>query len=350
MKKHWWKALGAVILLYTFFMGLLTPLKTGILEAHPASVRSGQEVTLDVKGYNSWYTQAGDGLRAWLKMDNEKALAAQRIEVVNDRELKLTFDLPAFLPVDKKVQDFTLILDSPADGASVLPSGVFVTQDSIDAATGMALWQNADISNLHEKAAITFPFRNILGETIRNTYYHVPLWFAMFILFIAAVVYSVKYLRGFESKNDEKAAALTSVGILFGILGLVTGAIWAKHTWGAYWSFDVKQNMTAVGLLIYGAYFVLRASFEDPEKKARISAVYNIFAFATLIPLLYIIPKLTDSLHPGAGGNIAFGSQDLDNTMRMVFYPAIIGWTLVGTWMAQLIFRMNRLRNRMLEE
>jgi heme exporter protein C len=225
-----------------------------------------------------------------------------------------------------------------------------VTQDSIDAAAGEAAWQNSDISNLHEKAAITFPFRNILGETIRNTYYHVPLWFAMFILFIAAVVYSVKYLRGFNAKNDDRAASLTSVGILFGILGLITGAIWAKHTWGAYWSFDVKQNMTAVGLLIYGAYFVLRASFEDPEKKARISAVYNIFAFATLIPLLYVIPKLTDSLHPGAGGNIAFGSQDLDNTMRMVFYPAIIGWTLIGAWMAQLIFRMNRLKRSLFEQ
>lgn len=350
MKKHWWKTLGVLLVLYSFFMGLLTPLKTGILETNPASIRTGQQVTLEVKGYNSFYTQAQNELRAWLKMDNEKALAAQRIEVVNDREVNLTFDIPPLLPVDKKVQDFTLIIDSPVDGASVLPAGVFVTQDSIDAAAGEAKWQNSDISNLHEKAAITFPFRNILGETIRNTYYHVPLWFAMFILFIAAVVYSVKYLRGFDAKNDDRAASLTSVGILFGILGLVTGAIWAKHTWGAYWSFDVKQNMTAVGLLIYGAYFVLRASFEDPEKKARISAVYNIFAFATLIPLLYIIPKLTDSLHPGAGGNIAFGSQDLDNTMRMVFYPAIIGWTLTGAWIAQLIFRMNRLKHRLLEQ
>ena len=350
MKKNWWKALGVVIVLYTFFMGLLTPLKTGILEANPASVRTGQEVTLDVKGYNSFYTQAQNELRAWLKMDNKKALAAKRIEVIGDREVRLTFDIPAALPVEKKVQDFTLILDSPVDGASVLPAGVFVTQDSINTTVGEAAWQNSDISNLHEKAAITFPFRNILGETIRNTYYHVPLWFAMFILFIAAVVYSIRYLKNFDQKNDEQAAALTSAGILFGILGLVTGAIWAKNTWGAYWSFDVKQNMTAVGLLIYGAYFVLRASFEDPEKKARVSAVYNIFAFATLIPLLYIIPKLTDSLHPGAGGNIAFGSQDLDNTMRMVFYPAIIGWSLMGAWMAQLIFRTNRLKHRMLEQ
>ncbi|MEZ4960821.1 MAG: cytochrome c biogenesis protein CcsA [Saprospiraceae bacterium] len=349
MKKHWWKVLGVLLVLYSFAMGLLTPLKTGILDAQPASVRAGKSVTLLVTGYNSFYTKTPKEIRAWLKMDNERAMAAKNVEVVGDRDLKAIFDLPQFLPVDKKVQDFTLILDSPTDGASVLPSGVFVTQDSIDKTAGEALWQNANISGLHEKAAITFPFRNILGETIRNTYYHVPLWFAMFILFIVATVTSIKYLRKMDPNDDAKAAALTTVGILYGVLGLVTGAIWAKNTWGAYWSFDVKQNMTAVGLLIYCAYFVLRASFEDPEKRARISAVYNIFAFSTLIPLLYVIPKLTDSLHPGAGGNIAFGSQDLDNTMRMVFYPAIIGWTLMGVWMAHLVFRAGRLKRLLLE-
>ncbi|HMR44960.1 MAG TPA: cytochrome c assembly protein, partial [Saprospiraceae bacterium] len=69
-----------------------------------------------------------------------------------------------------------------------------------------------------------------------------------------------------------------------------------------------------------------------------------LFAFATLIPLLYVIPRMTDSLHPGSGGNPAMGGEDLDNTMRMVFYPAIIGWTLVGFWMANLNFRIEKIR------
>jgi heme exporter protein C len=350
LSRYWWKALGVLLLLYTFTVGLLTPLKTGITEVSPAGLRTGQEVTLSVKGYNSFYTKEKEQLRAWLKMDVDRALAAKHIEVVSDRELKLTFALPDFLPYDKKVKDFTLLIDSPADGASVYPGAVSVTQDSIAPQLGEAAWRNDEIANLHEKETMTFPFRNILGETIRNTYFHVPLWFSMFILFIAAVVYSIKYLRNFETRNDQMAASLTNAGMVFGMLGLITGAIWAKNTWGAFWSWDVKQNMTAVGLLIYGAYFVLRASFEDPEKRARISAVYNIFAFSTLIPLLYVIPKLTDSLHPGAGGNIAFGSQDLDSTMRMVFYPAIIGWTLTGVWMAQIIFRMARLREVVLDK
>jgi heme exporter protein C len=228
-----------------------------------------------------------------------------------------------------------------------LPSAVFVTQDSIDVSKGESMWVNSKINNLTGKTHTSFPFLNILNETIRNTYYHVPFWFAMFIILIASVVMSLQYLRTLEADYDRKASALTSVGVLFGIIGLITGAIWAKHTWGAYWSFDVKQNTTAIGLLIYCAYFVLRDSFDDGEKKARISAVYNIFAFATLIPLLYVIPKLADSLHPGAGGNIPIGSLDLDSTMRLIFYPAIIGWTLFGVWMAELLLRSERLKAKL---
>jgi heme exporter protein C len=172
----------------------------------------------------------------------------------------------------------------------------------------------------------------------------------MMFIFLASAVYSVLYLRKFDVNYDLKVQALTSVGILYGVLGLITGAVWAKHTWGAYWSWDVKQNMAAVAMLVYCAYFVLRGSFDDMEKSARLSAVYNIFAFAALPALLFVIPRLTDSLHPGNGGNPGFGGQDLDNTMRLVFYPAIIGFTMFGFWMAELVFRYQRLKNTVLEQ
>ena len=148
---------------------------------------------------------------------------------------------------------------------------------------------------------------------------------------------------------EQRAVSYTSVGILFGILGLITGAIWAQYTWNKAWSWDIKQTMTAIVLLIYGAYFVLRISFEDSDQKARISAVYNIFAFASIIPLLYVIPRITESLHPGGQGNPAFSRGDLDNNVRMIFYPAIIGWILLGLWMAQLNFRMMKIKERLLE-
>lgn len=351
IKKHWWKALGVLILLYTFTVGLLVPLKPGIMQVSPSSVKTGEQIKIAVEGYNTNYSKAPESIRAWLKMKGDTALAADEVTVISDVALEVAFTIPEYLPVDEKVQDFTLWLDNEVDGTSVLPSAVFITQDSIDPAMGKKVWVNASIDNLSLREGMTFPFRTILEETIRNTYYHVPFWMAMFVLFTVAFIFSIRYLIWFKPKDNFQASAFTSVGLLFGIIGLFTGAVWAKHTWGAYWSWDIKQNMTAIALLIYFAYFILRNSFEDMEKRSRISAVYNIFAFATLVPLLYVIPRMASvsSLHPGAGGNIAFGSQDLDNTMRMVFYPAIIGWTLVGTWMANLILRAAILQDRLFE-
>jgi heme exporter protein C len=171
----------------------------------------------------------------------------------------------------------------------------------------------------------------------------------MLFIFLGGVVSSFRYLRRSREGDDLMAVAFTKVGVLFGLMGLTTGAIWATYTWGKPWSWDIKQNMTAIALLIYLAYFVLRSSFDDQEKKARLSAVYNLFAFSTLIPLLYVIPRLTDSLHPGSGGNPALGGEDLDNTMRMVFYPAIIGWTLLGWWLVELVYRLSKVENQLRE-
>ncbi|MCG8308312.1 MAG: cytochrome c biogenesis protein [Cytophagales bacterium] len=183
------------------------------------------------------------------------------------------------------------------------------------------------------------PALSILNETIRNLFFHVALWFAMFILLIVSVIYSIKYLKSSSMKADVKASEFATVGIVFGLLGVATGAVWAKFTWGDWWVNDPKLNATTIALLIYLAYFVLRASIEDEYQKGRISAVYNIFAFAAAIPLIFILPRLTDSLHPGSGGNPGFSAYDLDNNLRKVFYPAIVGWTLLGVWFASLRIR-----------
>jgi heme exporter protein C len=172
------------------------------------------------------------------------------------------------------------------------------------------------------------------------------MWFALMFLFIASVIYSILFLLNPKLDFDRKAAAYAETGLLFGGLGLVTGMLWAQYAWGAAWSGDIKQTMTAVALLIYLAYFILRRSFDEPEKGARLAAVYNIFAFASLVPLLYIVPRMFASLHPGATGNPAFGSQDLDNTMRLVFYPAILGFTGLGFWIAELRIRYQRLADK----
>jgi heme exporter protein C len=188
------------------------------------------------------------------------------------------------------------------------------------------------------------PRMNILNETIRNLYFHVPMWFTMIIIYGAAFVYSIKYLRTGNMHDDIFAVQFTNTGIFFSVLGMLTGMEWAQYTWGSAWSNDPKQLGTAMSMLIYFAYSILRGGIKDEEKKARISAVYNVFAFAMLIPLIFILPRMVDSLHPGMGGNPAFGKYDLDNTMRMVFYPAIIAWTMLGWWIATLKTRVGLLK------
>lgn len=193
------------------------------------------------------------------------------------------------------------------------------------------------------------PRLNILNETIRVLHFHVPMWFGMVIILSVSVFYSIRYLSNPGEKNDDQAVESANVGVLFGVLGILTGMFWAKFTWGDWWSSDPKQNAAAIGLLIYFAYFILRGSLEDVTQKARISAIYNIFAFATLVPLLFILPRLTDSLHPGSGGNPGFNAYDLDSRLRMVFYPAVVGWTLLGIWIVNLRVRYRALKRNVEE-
>jgi heme exporter protein C len=189
-----------------------------------------------------------------------------------------------------------------------------------------------------------------LQETIRNLFFHVPMWFGMMILFITSVVYAVIYLNKPDSKADIYSVEFARTGTVFGVLGLVTGAIWANYQWGQPWSSDPKQNGALIAVLIYFAYFVLRGSMNDDEKKARIGAVYNIFAFFMLFPCIWILPRMVESLHPGgqgSEGNPGLNGGDLAPSMRLVFWPAVIGWTLLGVWITTLRIRLRTLQNKL---
>ncbi|MDG1850306.1 MAG: cytochrome c biogenesis protein CcsA [Flavobacteriales bacterium] len=187
------------------------------------------------------------------------------------------------------------------------------------------------------------PQLNILNETIRNLYFHVTMWFSMIFLMLFSMIQSIRFLNGFDKTRDLKAEAYASTGMFMGLLGLLTGMIWAQFTWGTFWVNDPKLNGTAVTMLIYLAYFILRNSVENEDSRARVSAIYNILAFVMMIVFIGVLPRMTDSLHPGNGGNPAFGNYDLNSSMRMVFYPAVIGWILLGIWVAQLRYRVKTL-------
>ncbi len=176
---------------------------------------------------------------------------------------------------------------------------------------------------------LRIPRIHILEHTARNLYFHVPMWFTLMAAALVSAYHSLRYLQSGDPIRDLRAREAARVGIVFGLLGLATGIVWARFTWylgtSLWWNFDPKQSFVVIQLLIYGAYFVLRSAVEDPEKRGRVAAVYNLFAFVTMPFLLYVLPRQMESLHPGAEGNPAF-SDITHPIMRLVFYPAVLGF------------------------
>lgn len=193
---------------------------------------------------------------------------------------------------------------------------------------------------------VEVPQLPIIEGTIRNVFFHVCMWFAMIVMFLFSVVNSIRYLSGFDIDKDRKAIEAVNVGMLFGFLGTITGMIWAKFTWGTFWVKDPKLNGAAVSMLIYMAYVVLRHSVENKQLRAKLAAVYNIFAFVLLLVFVGILPRIADgSLHPGSGGDSPFAVARLQSNMYWVFFPAVVGWTLIGFWLVDIRLRLSRIND-----
>lgn len=187
----------------------------------------------------------------------------------------------------------------------------------------------------------------MIGETMRNLFFHVGMWFGMFSMLITGFLFSLAYLKKFDELQDIKAVEAVNVGLLFGILGILTGMVWANYTWGSPWVKDPKLNGAAVGIFIYMAYLILRGSIDDVHKRAKVAAVYNILAFFLWIVFVMILPKMAgESIHPGREAPPVL-PMNLDPSMRIVFYPAMLGWILLGFWIFQLRVRMRKVKLRL---
>lgn len=197
----------------------------------------------------------------------------------------------------------------------------------------------------------------ILGHSARNLFYHVPMWFGMMAMCGISLVYSILYLSKGDEKWDHAAAQSANVGMVYGILGLITGIIWSRVTWsramadwefGAWWPWDPKQVMALIAVLIYAAYFILRNSFEDPRQRGRVSAVYNLFGAASIIPLFFIIPKILGGLHPGSADE---NSTVIETTIEFtrVFWPSVLGFILLGVWIFRQRWKMATIEDKLLE-
>lgn len=335
-KNYFLKVLGVVLVTYALIVGLLLPLGSGIASLDTYQLNEENNFTVRANTHN---VIVEDGLEVFLKFSRDLWLKASSVNEVSSNLFEIKFDIKGVPDKFKRKSEASLAIIGSPYGAAVLPRALVVEFSDIAEPTDLMRQPSFE----EVKTKTTFPYRNILKESIRNLFYHVPMWFAMIILCLMAAIYGIRYLNSFERTMDLKAEALLLVAFLLGMLGLVTGSIWAKNTWGAFWTDDVKLNMSAVVVLMYGTYLIFRRVIKDKDRMRRVTSAYNIFCFASMIPLLFIVPRIQDSLHPGNGGNPGFGGEDLDGTMRWVFYPAIVGWTLIALWIANLWYRINKI-------
>ncbi|MCC6443856.1 MAG: cytochrome c biogenesis protein CcsA [Armatimonadetes bacterium] len=174
----------------------------------------------------------------------------------------------------------------------------------------------------------------------RIIFFHLPMAMLTTFAFVMTSVYGLKYLRSRNMEQDTKSVTSAELGMLFGILTTVTGAIFARAQWGTYWNWDPREISIIALLLLYWAYFALRTEIADEERRATLSAAYALFSFAPMIFLIFVMPRLPAlrSLHP----NIA-RPGGMSGDYLGIFLAAMVGFGALYAWIFRLQLRIARL-------
>lgn len=199
------------------------------------------------------------------------------------------------------------------------------------------LWMALVILGAFFYAPVAASFR-VPGSS-RIVFFHVPMAWSSFLGFIAAAVWSVMYLVRRNPAHDRSAAIAVQLGLLFGVLATVTGAMWARIEWGAWWNWDPRQTSILASLLFYAAYLALRQSVDEPEKRARLAAAYAVLGLVVTPFLFWIVPRITFSLHPEPVVNAA-GKVEMDPRIQQVLYASGLGFAALFFWVHNLQRRL----------
>ena len=190
----------------------------------------------------------------------------------------------------------------------------------------------------------------VLGETGRIIYFHVPSAWVSVLAFLAAGIFSVIYIAkpGRYSMLDSKAENAVLIGIIFTIVTLVSGSVWAKLSWGSFWNWDPRQTSIVILLLVYVAYISLRSSLADNPSIGRISSAYLVFALFLMPLFIFVVPRIYPSLHPDPIINPG-GKVNLDSEIQLTLLVSMFAFTLLFFYLWSLTNRVSELR-RQVEE
>ena len=189
------------------------------------------------------------------------------------------------------------------------------------------------------------PAEGFLGESSRIVFFHVPCAWTAALAFLVAAAYSLAYLLSRNPRFDQVAHAAVRLGLLFAALTLVTGSLFARIMWGSFWNWDPRESSYLLLLFLYGAYLFLRAAVDDPERRARIAAAYALFAMVLMPFLVFVAPRVTESLHPQTVINPQ-GKILMDTPTKTVFFAGLVGFTAIFLWLLQLETRLARAERR----
>ena len=171
-----------------------------------------------------------------------------------------------------------------------------------------------------------------LGNYVRIAFFHIPTAWVAVVAFFGAAYWGARYLKTRELRYDAKSARSAILGLIFTLMATVSGAVFSKLTWGAYWNWDPRQTTIFVLLLIYAAYVTLRMTMRDERARASSSAVYALFSFIAVPFLVFILPRMFFSLHPSPVLNET-GRIDMDAVMFGTLVLALIDMTLIYIWL-----------------
>ena len=171
-----------------------------------------------------------------------------------------------------------------------------------------------------------------LGNYVRIAFFHIPTAWVAVVAFFGAAYWGARYLKTRELHYDAKSARSAILGMIFTLMATVSGAVFSKLTWGAYWNWDPRQTTIFVLLLIYAAYVTLRMTMRDERARASSSAVYALFSFIAVPFLVFILPRMFFSLHPSPVLNET-GRIDMDAVMLGTLVLALIDMTLIYIWL-----------------
>jgi heme exporter protein C len=176
------------------------------------------------------------------------------------------------------------------------------------------------------------------GEASRIFYFHVPMAQTAFLSFLVAAVYAIAYLRTRRVQHDHLSATSAELGLIFSIVAMITGAIWAKQAWGAYWNWDPRQLFLFVLILFYGAFFALRQAVVQADARRRLSSVYLIFGGAISPFLFFVLPRMYQSLHEDANQVVMSpqAGSNMSSTVATFFITSTIGFVCLYVWMLKL--------------